>query len=250
MTINNYFNINRFYLSIKNEILRNARTYLLTLGAIAGILTSFDMLPGLITGSTMVPTGTYYPIFFGLGLVFSSTLFTEMHDPQKGMVFLTTPASNLEKFISKLLVSTVLYIVVMVLFFQLLTVFLNGFNTLLFDAETSHFSFNWTLVRFYLIYQSIFMFASSFFKKYAFIKLLFASFLLQLFFSLYSIVGFKILFDIQNFSNISPDIFNFSFGTIADFIKNSFYTVRFVYMWLVAPFFWFMTYLRMIEKEI
>jgi hypothetical protein len=246
----NIFNFKRFFLTLKNDIIRNSRTYLVTLGAIAGVITAIDMLPGIITGKTITPVAIFIPIMIPLGFIFSSTVFNEMHDPQKGLVFLTTPSSTFEKLLSKLLITTVLYIPAMFLYFHLLTFFINGINTLFFGSAPQHFDFNWNLARYYIILQSIFLFASSYFKKNALLKLLFAGFLLQMFFSFFSIINFKLFFDFPDFSNFNFNSIELSMDQFATFAKNSFYISKFIFLWILAPFFWIMTYLRIAEKEI
>ncbi|NPE28311.1 hypothetical protein HNV12_10145 [Methanococcoides sp. SA1] len=250
MNINNYFNLQRFLQTLKNDIIRNSKTYLVTLGAIAGVLTSIDLLPGIITGHTMVPFHGYMPLFMVLGFIFSSVVFNEMHDPQKGLVFLTTPSSSLEKLLSKLLITTVLYVAVMWIFFNVLTVFLNGVNSLFFGSDPVKFTFYWELARIYIITQSIYLFASSYFKKNAFLKLLFVGFVLQMFFSFFSIINFKLFFNLSDFNDFNLDASNVNIGDFADFVKNLFYATKFTFLWLMAPFFWFMTYLRLAEKEV
>lgn len=250
MNINNYFNPKRFFLTLKNEIIRNSKMYLTTLGAIAGIITAIDMLPGIITGSTINPTYMYLPILIPLGFIFSSIVFNEMHDPQKGLIFLTTPSSSLEKLISKLLITALLYVVVMFLFFHLLTWMLNGINIMFFGTDAVSFSFSWEYARIYMIVQSIFIFASSYFKKNAFLKLLFAGFLLQIFFLFFSIINFRLFFNISDFTHINFEDLDLSISDISDLATNTYYAAKFLFNWVMAPFFWFMTYLRITEKEV
>ena len=250
MTINNYFNPTRFFLTLKNDIVRNLKTYLLALGAITGVFTAIDFLPGIIAGNPVIAVQAYLPLFMVLGFIFSSLVFNEMHEPQKGLVYLTTPSSTLEKLISRLLISSVFYVGIMFVYFHVLTLFLNGMNYLFFDASPVDFYFNWTLARIYIIVQSIFIFASSYFKKNAFLKLLFAGFVLQMILSFFSIINMKLLFDLQDMSNIDVEQLDISFGTIADLVKAAFYTTKFLFFWVMAPFFWFMTYLRISEKEV
>ncbi|MBN2282030.1 MAG: hypothetical protein JXQ65_15715 [Candidatus Marinimicrobia bacterium] len=248
--MNNYFNLQRFLQTLKNDIIRNSRNYLITLGAIAGILTSIDLLPGIITGKTLVPVHGYLPLFMLMGYIFSSLVFNEMHDPQKGLVFLTTPSSSLEKLFSKLLITSLLYVLVMWLFFQALTLFLNGLNAIFFGTEPTRFTFHWGIARIFIITQSVFLFASGYFRKNAFLKLLFAGFVLQMFFSFFSIINFKLFFNISDFHNIEIDALDLDMGRMADLIKALVYGARFTFLWLMAPFFWFMTYLRIAEKEV
>jgi len=250
MNINNYFNLQRFFQTLKNDVIRNAKTYLITLGGIAGVISSIDLLPGIITGQTIVPFHAYMPLFMVLGFIFSSVVFNEMHDPQKGLVFLTTPSSSLEKLLSKLLITTVLYVAVMWIFFQVLTLFLNGVNSMFFDSDPVEFTFYWELARIYIITQSIYLFASSYFKKNAFLKLLFVGFVLQMFFSFFSILNFKLFFNLSDFNDFHLDGMDVNIGDFADFVKNLFYATKFTFLWLMAPFFWFMTYLRLSEKEV
>ena len=121
MQLNRYFNPRRLYLQIKNDIFRNYRTWLITLGAITGVLMAIDLLPGVLAGKPHVPVETYYSLFIIVGFIFSSAAFVEMHDPQKGLVYMTTPASEFERFLSKFLITNISYIVLAFIYFTILT---------------------------------------------------------------------------------------------------------------------------------
>ena len=57
----------------------------------------------------------------------------------------------------------------------------------------------------------------------------------------------KIIFGDLMFKSMD---FNMSIGDMAEFAKNIFNTVKFAFNWLLAPYFWVLTYLRIKEKEV
>lgn len=247
MKLNRYINLKRLGLQIKNDIFRHYRTWLITLGAITGVLTAIDLLPGLISGNPYIPVQTYYSLFLIVGFIFSSSVFVEMHDPQKGLIYLTTPASELERFLSKFLITNIFYILLAFIYFSLLTLILKGVNGFLFGTSNGEFSFNWEFARIYFIVQSIFLFAGAYFKKHAFLKVILVWFAVSILFSFYTTIGFKLLFGNLHFQHINFDI---SVGNVAQFAENVYTTARFVFTWILAPYFWVMTYLRLKEKEV
>ena len=247
MKLTRFFNLKRLLLQLKNDVYRHYRTWLITIGAITGVLMAIDLLPGIISGTPHIPVETYYTLFMIVGFVFSSSVFTEMHDPQKGLVYLTTPASELERLLSKFLITNIFYILVSFLYFSLLTYILKGLNGILFNYPDGQFTFNWEIARIYFIIQALFLFAGSYFKKHAFLKLIFAGFLISLVLSFYSTASMKIIFGNLMFRDMD---FNMSIGDMAEFAKNLFNTVQFTFNWLLAPYFWVLTYLRIKEKEV
>ncbi|MCF7885234.1 MAG: hypothetical protein K9M80_01960 [Candidatus Marinimicrobia bacterium] len=250
MQFNRYLNFRRLFLQLKNDLFRHYRTWLITLGAITGVLVAIDLLPGVISGTPHIPVETYYSLFLIVGFIFSSSVFIEMHDSQKGLVYLTTPASELERLLSKFLITNIFYILVAFIYLTLLTYILKGINGLLFDYTNGQFNFNWQVVKIYFIVQSIFLFAGSYFKKHAFLKLIFAGFLINIVLSFYLTISSKIIFDNLVGPGINFDNLRLSIGELGEFAKNLYQAARFTFNWLLAPYFWVLTYLRINEKEV
>jgi len=247
MKINKYFSFKRLLLQVRNDISRNYRTWLLTLGAVTGILVAIDILPGIFAGKPYVPVVPFYIIFLLIGFIFSSVVFSEIHDSQKGLVYFTIPASNLERVISKILISNIFYILISFVYFKVMCFLLGEINGVIFGLKGGAYSFNWDIARAYFILQSIFLFASSYFKSKAFIKLIFSLFVLNILFSIYFTAGFRLVFQEALSGNMNYDL---SFTYLPDLGINIFNSVKFIFNWIFAPFFWVLTYLKIREKEI
>lgn len=247
MEINRYFNFKRLLLQIRNDIARNYRTWLITLGAITGVLMAIDILPGIIAGRPYIPVIPFYVIFMLIGFVFSSTMFSEIHDSQQGLVYFTIPASNLERVISKLLISNILYILVSFIYFVLFCLIIKEVNGMFFGLTGGEFSFNWDLARIYFILQSIFVFAGAYFKNKAFIKLLFSLFVINIILSIYFTIGFHLIFPEALFEGTN---YNFSLSRLPGLGIDIYRYMNFIFNWVLAPYFWILTYFRIREKEI
>jgi len=155
----------------------------------------------------------WYPILLILGgSLFTSSLFSELNNQQSGQIFLTLPASNLEKYASKWLMSTigiVLWITITFWLFQLILGFVTstfygyGLDTLSVFGEPygigmygESFSVNWVIIQIYIATSSIYFLGAIAFRKYEFFKTVLATFLFNLVIALISAgVFYLVMYD-------------------------------------------------------
>ncbi len=71
-----------------------------------------------------------------------------------------------------------------------------------------------------------------------------------MFFSFFSIINIKLFFDLSDFTKMNFENLDLSFMDLADFAKNAFYASKFIFLWVLAPFLWLLTFLRITEKEV
>ncbi len=128
------------------------------------------------------------------GCLFASMAFTEMQDKQYNFAWFMLPASILEKFIAQLLLSTVLYIVFLIIAYFLVTLAADFLSQLLFGNRLALFqpfdAHTGVLIGRYFLFHSIFFLGAAFFRKRIIIKTLATLFFL--FFLLILIIGFTI----------------------------------------------------------
>ena len=121
--MNNTFDIKRFSLVMGKDFQENWKRYglqfLTMFGIIAVIL---FLLSGSIYKNISQIQGYWIdvnvslliltcPLFFGFGVMFASTLMEPMRSKTKRTAYLMNPASNFEKYLSRWLIVTVVYII-------------------------------------------------------------------------------------------------------------------------------------------
>jgi hypothetical protein len=113
--MNAVFDLNRWLLYIGKHWNENKKKYLLSLGAIGGLLVlwfSFIMLvnpPRPMTEGVQVVT--YYVGLFLTGCLYASLVFSDLSDGPKAINYLLVPASLFEKLLSAILYGVILYFI-------------------------------------------------------------------------------------------------------------------------------------------
>jgi hypothetical protein len=247
-----YFNPKRLWLLLRNDVLSFYRSTLISVGTLVVVLLLFFFV-STVSGRQ---GGSYLPIFglilFIGGFLFTSSSFSDLHHKHKSALFLTLPSSNLEKFLGKLILTSVGYAVGVLVFFHLFTLLVYGLNLLFFDRPLTPFNpFQAHIFEYigaYLVTQSIFLLGAVTFKTRAFIKtilsisgfflalMLFSFFVIWLFYKDY-FTGQVVVETFQ----IESVIHN----------KHIFVEIVRILFWVVlAPFLWWISYLRLRESEV
>ena len=247
MNFKNIISIRRLGLHIKKEIYTKYRSGLIAIGAVTGILVVIDLLPGMLAGKPQIPNGAFYTIFILLGLFFSSRAFSEIHDEQEGLRYLTTPGSELERILTKLIVTNLIYIILGVIYFYLVTLLLKGMNLFFFDVSGGEYSFQRDVIKNYFVLHSVFFFGSVYFKSYQTIKLLFSGFVIFIILTIYSVINTRIIFGSLHLNGLKGGL---SFGKYPEYFQGIYDTLSFIFRWVLVPYFWSLTYLRLKEQEV
>ena len=258
MQLNLQFNFNRFWHLIKNDVVTNYRTLLTAAGAALGILLFINFISMLSTGEPAVSLVFYPLILFIGGYLITSLSFNDLHHPQRSYVFLTLPASNLEKFLSKLVLTTVGYVLGTLILYFLFSVLMSTVNLIIF--QESHPLFNpfdrviWITIGVYLITQSIFMVGAVYFRKHAFIKINLFLFIVQIALALFAVILVKLVF-IGYFEGWQFNFDDIKLPSIAveQRLENFFWGfvqfMKFLFYWVLAPVLWLVSYFRLKETE-
>ena len=283
--MNQVFDFNRWLLLMGKHWSENRKKYLLSLLALVALLViwySFILImEHQYPFPDVVQVSTYYVGMALAGCLFGSLVFAELAGGPKAMHYLSVPASTLEKLLTGLLYSVVLFFICYTAVFYLVdyvmvnlsnsilesywkerdpqhqvivqkvaNVFYNGgTNPELPDDE--NFFFYFLLIYFNL--QAAFILGSIYFPGYSFIKTcisLLVVFLLFVFLMANVLDGimpgghFTGFFAYQVFEEGStvPRGVKISDGLAG--------TIRFLFMYGFMPLFWFATYYRLKEKEV
>ena len=262
-------NLSRLLKLIRKQWIENARIYLLSTLALAGIL-SLVFIFWLFNGSLSFNEETLYVIFtIGLyigGVVFASMSFNMLTDKRKGVYWLGFPASHLEKLLTVIFFNLVVFTVVYSLCFYLIKTlavsYLKGmmaanplYSYHLADSGGFMEVFPNFLYGFVAI-QAFYVLGSIYFSRFTFIMT--------------TVIGIALVFifmwfTISLINNNIPDGFKWDgfyvkkyegdIGTDGGFYKYqlpalAFSTLLFLLKFIWAPVFWLITYFRLKEKEI
>ena len=100
--MNSYFNLNRWLLYIGKNWNENRKRYLMSLGAVAGLLVLWHSFLMIVNGhrtiSLQMQAITFYVGLFLTGCLFASMHFNDLGDGPKGISYLLLPASCLKSY--------------------------------------------------------------------------------------------------------------------------------------------------------
>ncbi len=260
MKATNFILPGRFLQLLKRDILSNINTTLIALGAVTAVI----YLISALSAYNNAPSGQlYFSLFTNLlfagGLIVTSMVFKEMHRKETAQNYLLLPASNFEKFFSRLLISTIGFALIALIGVTAISYLSEGVNTLIFKRHNVLFNpfskIVWTLMAHYLVAQSIFFLGAVYFRKYHFIKTINIIFLVQL-----SITIITALFARMVYIDLFDGIFRVGDTSLliqweklplnANSFTNLIKTLKILYWLVPAPLFWIISYFRIKEVEV
>jgi len=259
MNIKNYFSPGRFWLLLKKEMVQGYKTLAISLSAVIGVFL-FNLLLSRGEVAQEVRGGLFLPFLWLGGLIFTGRAFKEAHSSRRIHSWLMTPASQLEKFLQKLLMTTIFFILFLLVALLTASALNSLIYTLFFKRSVPLFNpfqrWIWVNIGHYLIVQSIFFLGAVWFRRHNFVKTVLAINIL-LFLITLLIGGFSALIFrgplqeaiggngsyfiqagqimIQNFNHLNPYIIGL---------------LKVIYFGLLAPFFWLVAWFRMREIEV
>lgn len=249
------FDINRVKLLLSRQLRLNSSTILIGFGAVIGVI-SFILSIRVISESNALSmagfTGLALPIFFVGGYIFTSTIFSELRTSHRGYLYLTLPASTLEKLVVAWFISSILYIIASIVAFYVinLLLILVGLQTNGAPIQLFNFFDIWMLKIYavYIVTQSIFLLGAIYFRGVNFLKTLLALFVIGVAIALFSALLTRLIvfpgFGNFQFSNNMPD-------GIEGFIGDIFIpTVKILFWYIMAPFFLVVSYYRLKERQV
>lgn len=182
------FNFRRLILLIRNDLISNYKQSFIVIASFAALQLFFSIVFRSAQIDHSANYGWYFFLMYVVGYVYTSASFQDLHKPQTGIAYLTIPASILEKLLSKLLQSTLIYVIALTVFYTALSALISLLNWALYRINIPLFTpftkeVLWGICG-YAVSQSIFLFGSILFKKIAFFKTILSVFLLFIIFSI------------------------------------------------------------------
>lgn len=257
MKPDNIFNRNRFFVLIRNDLFTGYRNLLIAGGAIAGALLTIYLLTTWNNSNSDFHR-TFFPmvIFFG-GYLMTSMIFKDMHEKQRNYIYLTLPASTLEKFLSRLLLTSVGFVAIVMALYYLFSWIAAGLSLLIFDRSLPAFQpftrETMTALGVYLVTQSVFLFAAVYFRSHAFFKTILSIFSFSFIVSIFTMLVVRIVFWEYFDGLFMPDHFDinlrYMFGDGESFGQFVSAASKILFWFVMAPYFWVLTYFRLKETE-
>ena len=255
----------RLFLLLKRDLVHGYGAILIAMAAVGGVMLLFSFLSMLGGAGREFYSPFYGGLLFLGGFIFTSSVFREVHQPGPGQFYLTLPGTLIEKLVSKLLVSSVGFAAATLLFIggvsavsELINRAVSGSGHPLFNPVAPA---NLHAAALYLVFQSIYLLGSIWFRRVAFIKTVLAQSVLVIGLAIVAGVIFRlVLGSAFNGHNVNMGMFSRNFGPFTFNAPGSgamaqgaqvFSTIARVAFWaLLAPFCWVAAYFRLRETEV
>jgi hypothetical protein len=273
------FSFDRWGLLVGRHWAENKKKYILSAIAITSLLAFWFIFLLLVDQSyhldAQMQHGTYFVCLFVFGGFYASQFFSDLGSQPKGINFLLTPASTLEKLACSLFYAVLLFFVFFTIAFYvvdaLMVTLTNALErsrtngelrepseviNLFFAKKQNAGSVN---ISFYLMLtffavQSFFLLGSVYFSKYSFIKTaiaLFLLFLILMFTEEYVMDSFLPkgyhAGRLTTFLTLKADGSGDKMTALPEWIGR---TLNVVFSYAFPPLFWLATYFRLKEKEV
>lgn len=197
MEANQYFSFQRFGHLLRRDFNKSGKAFLILM-TIMFVVWTINTTSNANSHESELHIKMFPQWLLLGGFIISSLAFYEFIKPTERQFYLQLPASNLEKFVSRWLLTGITYTVGLVIFYWLYSLFANWIGTTFynhqFDAFTPFRENNLIAIKSYLAAQTIFLAGAATFKRFAFFKTLFAAIILTAIVALISLTSFRIIF--------------------------------------------------------
>ena len=201
MQAESVFQLTRVFLLVRNTLVLNRTAIAVTTAAVGSILMLVSLLDALGQCRPGMHQKLFLLVLFLGGILVTSRSFKELHDPVKGLAWLLLPASQLEKTLARILLTTVVLIAGSMLFFFIFSLVSEGVNTLLAGRRHTLFQpFDPLVLKGAMTYTAIqapFLLGAVYFRKHALSKTILAMLGFSVLFCLAVFVAARILFGEQ-----------------------------------------------------
>lgn len=245
----------KVYLLVRNAIVLNRSSILFITAALAGILFFLSLLDTYGNCSPMFHRNAYLAIFFPGGILLATRAFRDLHDPIKGYSWLLLPASSLEKILSRVLLTTLVYSFGSLVIYLLFSLFSEGINMLVLQRCHSMLNpFDPVIIKsmgIYIAVQAPFLTGAVYFKKHALSKtILFLTFSI-LIIGVGILIAMRIILG-EGFSwwNVKEIFYNNEVDDFTAVGSGMINTAKILFWFAVPSVSWIICYFRYRETEL
>jgi len=245
------FSFRRLALLMRNDLLIQFKSSLVILLAITFGLTLISLLSKLDHSLLSLHNQSFKILLILGGYLLTASAFKTLHQRNQVGFYLCLPASTLEKFLSRLLLTSVGYIAGLSFLFFTFSVLAAGLSSLLSDSTLPVFNplnqGNLELMALYLITQSLFLVGAIQFKSMHFIKTIASTWFVLMILVILTIVILWAVFDTPfNHQHFNISLIDINFESL----KSTASVLKYLFYFGFAPFFWLIAFLKLKEYEV
>jgi len=250
---NNIFDITRFGLLVRKRFTDTKSSLIYEVSGVAAVLC---IIFGLMCIASQNITAEAQGVLFVTGLIimgfiYADRAFSDTKNKVRGMFYLSTPASRLEKLLVAILYTSILYPLAFLVIFLavdgLFYLIVNSTGLITMESLSGvTFEKFGVIAQMLIMFQAVYMLGSIWFGKRSLLKTTVA---IVVFYGLMAVVAGIIirtnLDQLQAFGESTKGV-NLHIGS-EEFLKGDW--IKAV-CWLLPPFFWIVSYFRLSEKQI
>lgn len=245
------FSFQRLFFLIRNDIQTQFKSSLVVLLSIIFGLTLISLLSKLDRSLLSLHQDSFEVLLIVGGYLITANAFKTLHQRNQVGFYLSLPASVLEKFLSRLLLTSFGYILglsLLYLLFSTIAAFLSGILTNEILPVFNPFqSDNFELLGLYIITHSIFLVGSIQFKNLQFIKTLASCWIVSMIIVMFTIFMIWSVLDMpMNNIHIRLSDAKFKLGMFSEASS----IIKYFLYFGIAPFFWLIAFLKLKEFEV
>ena len=136
----NNFSVRRLGLLLRRDFSVGYKSVFIAMAAVGGFVILVSVLSALVRKFGPIHFQLYLPLLFLGGFIVTSLIFKELHLNGQGVFYMTLPGSNLEKFLSKLLVTSLGYAFGSLFFYTAVSSAAEGINRVIFGYGHAFFN--------------------------------------------------------------------------------------------------------------
>jgi hypothetical protein len=277
MKIDEKLSLKRIVLLLKKDTLETYRQSLIIAGAVFGVYLAIYLISAFALSRGWNPNpwiqlsdrgpalhwGLFYPLLFLGGFIVTSRAFYDVHNRVKSHDWFMLPASPVEKFAEKLLLTSLGYAIVVLAGYTFFSIIASGLSIAFFRSAFPVFNpmsrAALLAVVNYMVAQSIFLLGAIYFRKNHFLKTVLVIVGIGICTAVFSAVMFRLVYG-KYFNGVIPtDEFRALFevldemgpGPRLESAGKIMITIsKIIYWGIVGPVFWAIAYLRLREVEV
>ena len=254
MPIKNGIQPARISLLIRNTLVLKRTSILVVSSALAGLVTCLSLIDASGNLEPQFHRNIYLIILFAGGIWLTSRTFRVFHDPVEGVSWLLLPASSLEKTVSTILLSNLVFIACSLMVYFPLSLVSEGLNRLVLHRFHPTFNpFDPSVLRGISIYfaaQAPFLVGAVYFKKHVLSKTILSIFLVLLFLGMAGAVSaWIILGDVLSGPGIQSFFEAILYSDVAGLSPVLFKSIRIFLLVVIPVVSWTVCFFRHTEME-
>ncbi len=261
--VDSVFNPARLRFLIVRDVFLSGRSMIITSVTLFLVIVVISILNNLSRHSGFSHFSNFLLILIIAGYVISAKAFIDIHSKSRAYEWFMLPASLFEKFVARLIITSVGWAVLFTVLYSLASVTGESLNLVLFGYR--HDLFNpfskdvFFVILHYLITQSVFLFGAVYFRKNHFIKTVLSILLVGIGFVLVSLLIWRVFFVgyfPSLFTGDGAEHWGMGFNWVSfnykieGVVKAVWVMIRIVYYVFFAPFFWLLSCIRLAETEV